>query len=301
MFTRRHKGFTIEPAIMFVVIIAAAVPALTNGPLGVNQAGVNVSSGTSDPCRCENRAAPQPLQGSLHETDYAFTHTSDVDQGHPSRFSYILKNDHSTKLLPARWVKAGIEFDRIAVNSCGRNDFDFPLGFMIDSDAPVEYGPQAQYKKPASVYVIQSPTTKKGPNAPKLSARIYAKLENGETVDFRFSSFIQDGVFHYETQNFGSHDYPFTIPSLTLAWSGTKPTIPWSTWTRERSDVFVTFWDRPPKVSEFLISGKEVDSYREDVAEVRILAKQNLQHTIAVGRVGLYLPVPATKRTSSLQ
>jgi len=233
---RRHQGFTVESAILFVIIIAAvvafAVPDLTKASLGLNQAGVSVLSATSDPCKCENRAAPQPLAGSLHETDYAFTHTSDVDEGHPSRFSYILKNDHSTRLLPAKWVKAGMEFDRIAVNSCGRNDFDYPLAYMIDPDAPVEYGPQAQYKKPASAYVIQSPTTRKGPTAPKLNSRIYAKLD-GETVDFRFSAFIEGGVFHYETQNYGSHDFPFTVPSLTLAWSGiSKPSTPWSTWTR---------------------------------------------------------------------
>jgi hypothetical protein len=249
-------------------------------------------------CSVDNKANPQPLNGTLHQTDYQFTHTSDADSGQPNHFSHILKNDHAQLLLPAKWVKSGIEFERIAVGGCGRNDFDTTLNYSADSDAPVEYGPQAQHKKPASAYVIQqttAPSQPPGPTAPRLMSRIFALLEN-QRVDFRFTTFIADGVFHYEAQNNGSQDVPFTIPALTNAWraipSATRP-AQWSQWSPDRADVFSLTAFQVPRAQEFRVSAPGVSSFREDVVEVAVLSKENLQNRLAVGRVTVYLPVAA--------
>lgn len=294
---RRKRGF--EPfeftlaVVVIVAIILVAIPGRIKAHPGVSgvAAGVPPQTTATDPCTCENLRPPQPLKGTLQQTDFAFTHTSDVDQGQFSSFSYILKNDHPANLLPAKWVKAGLEFDRIAVNGCGRNDFD-ALGYTTDSDAPVEYGPQAQFKKPASAYVPQSkPNTSKGLTTPKLKSRIFADLA-GEKVDFRFTAFIQDGVFHYEAQNYGSHDFPFDIPLLAFAWSRfqTQPSVQWDLWTKERLGVYALPWDEQPKVNQFVISSSVVDSFSQDIVEVHIFRK-DLQRSIATGRVSLYLPV----------
>ncbi len=77
-------------------------------------------------CSVDNKTNPQSLTGSLHQTDYQFTHTSDVDSGQQNRFSHLLKNNHPQVWLPAKWVKAHIEFDRIAIGGCGRNDLLIP-------------------------------------------------------------------------------------------------------------------------------------------------------------------------------
>jgi hypothetical protein len=43
-------------------------------------------------CLCQDAAPPQALRGTLHQADYAFAHTSDVETGAPNRFSNILLN-----------------------------------------------------------------------------------------------------------------------------------------------------------------------------------------------------------------
>src|SRR5438105_531271 len=131
---------TKRPFVVAAVLAAAVLNA---------RAVQRVATPTRD-CTAEDHAQPVALTGAVLETDYRFTHTSDVESGQISRFSYILRNDHESKLLPAKWVKGGIDFDRIVAKGCGRNDFDYPLGYNPDPNAPVEYGPQAQYVKVAS-------------------------------------------------------------------------------------------------------------------------------------------------------
>ena len=254
---------------------------------------------TAMPCSVDNNNSPQPLTGMLQQTDYQFTHTSDVDSVQQNRFSHILKNDHSRLLLPAKWVKANIEFDRIAVGGCGRNDFDTTLMYSVDPNAPVEYGPVAQHQKPASAYVIQQTATPatpiKGPTAPRLTSRIFALLEN-QRVDFRFTTFISDGVFHYEAQNNGSQDVPFTIPALTSAWAAVQPVtrpVQWTRWSADRQDVFSLTAFQVPRAQELQVSAPGVNSFKEDVVEAAILSKENLQNRVAAGRVTVYLPVSA--------
>jgi hypothetical protein len=69
--------------------------------------------------------------------------------------------------------------------------------------------------------------------------------------------------------------------------------IQWSRWSADRPDIFSLKAFQVPRPEDLLVSAPGIDSFREAVVEVAILAKENLQNRIAVGRVTVYLPVPA--------
>lgn len=256
-------------------------------PVGSSQAG---------PCAFTDRGNPKALVGSVHQNNYAFTHVSDVDSRSPSHYLYILKNDHLTRLLPAKWVKAGILFDEIAVNGCGRNDFDSTLAFTPDHDAPVDYGPQTQHSAPAEAYVRKTtPQSTRPPTAPKLTSRIFALLA-GQRIDFNFTAYITDGIFHYEAQNRGSQDVPFRIPALTTAWSQfqAQRLSQWAPWSGNTPNVFSL--DASGPIRELRISSQQATAFAEEIVAVQILSKETLNTVVAAGRVSLYLPASGPGR-----
>ncbi len=189
-------------------------------------------TGMSNPCKCEDTGVPWKLEGNVNSGDYKIAHISDVDKvADLNRFHHILRNDHSTRVLPAEWQKANIQFNQIDVGACASNMFDTDSPWAKDSDAPVRYGPTRQYIEPAEVYVRKFSRTESVATVP-LSSQIYAKLKPGGTaitLDFRFLSYARNDVYYYKFQNHGSTDIVFKIPELNsvLKTQGIKPTAEW--------------------------------------------------------------------------
>ncbi len=104
-----------------------------------------------------------------------------------------------------------------------------------------------------------------------------------QRVDFTFTTFISDGVFHYEAQNNGSQDVPFSIPALTLAWAAVQPAVKplqWPRWSGNNPNIFSLTAFRVPRAEEFLVSAPGVNSFKEDVVEAVILSKESLANRV---------------------
>lgn len=253
----------------------------------------------------QSKTPPKPLTGKHGDSGslHFFSHLSDVDKQYRLQgFYQMLRNEHGSRLLSAKWERAGIEQIRLRPGRHYENTFQTSLQYQEDPKAVIQFGPGAQYRKVAPTYVCkdrersENASMDRPLNVPPLHSRVAAMVDlNNEAeikVDLTLTSEVKEHGVVYLLWNRGSTQQRVKIPGLTASLNKLE---------RDKKVRRVLPWQGDPKKGYLAPKAApqnkplvyEVDigtapQFRERIMILYALTEK--AEPLASGRVSLYLP-----------
>jgi hypothetical protein len=212
---------------------------------------IGVGGAVEDECtKWRDETYPPAIKGTFGASkgDCHFEYLSDVDaEKEQNRFTYLIRNLHEKRVLPAEWDKLPIKFNRIMPASCAIYTYTAPAEYRVEKDSVIAFGPTTKEVTPKfRTYVEKEEAVaeEKGVTGadkdpatqwatqwakwpPPLTTTVSAKLgdlpDKFSQVDLTFeSSVVREGeqlaTFRYVMNNRGD-PIEFSIPDLNASWS----------------------------------------------------------------------------------
>lgn len=252
-------------------------------------------------CISSSQTPPGELNGQIgaSSTDkYWFEHIADVDeQNHKYRIRYWIKNLHSEKYLPAKWIRGDGEvqvyFSRIAPNRCAFWELNGNDSYQKDAGGLIKYGPVVALSKEAPLYIsVANPKPRQGsPLTSRLIADLTDHQGHNNHIHIEFTTEFQNGKFLFTAINYGTKNESLRIPILNEIRQNNGDVMTVLEWPLQ-GNILQLNRTREPHVISFTVNEKV--SYEETPVKIDIINRDLLTNettTEASLFIVLYLPI----------
>lgn len=236
-------------------------------------------------CRHEDGTKPKELSGRQASADYDIRWVSDVETDKEGRFTFVrlLKNYRKGNVLPAKWMKANLEFQEIDPFDCALNTFQSTKGYNEEQDTTISFGSKLQHAAKGSLHVVTDGKNGKG----KEGAALKSSFSTSQ-IDFMFvSEFVHGKGVRFEAESRGDQPVRFRIKALDDL---IQKKIAVADWKKDNDFVLLGGYGR----AFGSIAVRENERVEEKQTEIEFM-QPKAKDVVARGIVTIHFPEPKEK------